>query len=84
MYYANGYSAPFSHTKRGTRRSIIDWPFNYKLHGKMVANPSWREKNASGGDISLHGQFMYGLEVPDMKSAWVETCVAAVKAGCKG
>ena len=24
--------------------SVIDWPFNFKLHGLMVANPSWRLK----------------------------------------
>ena len=41
--------------------SVIDWPFNYKLHGDMVANPAWREKNASGGDITNlpGGNYMY-------------------------
>jgi hypothetical protein len=24
--------------------SIIDWPFNFKLHGRMVDNPAWRLK----------------------------------------
>ena len=27
----------------------------------MVANPSYREKNASGGDIVMLGQYMYAL-----------------------
>ena len=64
--------------------SVIDWPFNFKLHDKMVANPSWREKNASGGDINALGNFMYGLDVQEMKAAWIATCVTAVKAGCAG
>jgi len=36
--------------------SVIDWPFNYKLHAMMVANASWRLKNPNGGDISLLGK----------------------------
>jgi hypothetical protein len=64
--------------------SVIDYPMNVELHDKMLANPSWREKNASGGDIRHLNQFIYGLEVEQMRAAWVETCVAAVKAGCSG
>jgi hypothetical protein len=36
--------------------SVIDWPFNYKLHAMMVANASWRLKNPNGDDISLLGK----------------------------
>jgi hypothetical protein len=45
----------------------------------MVANPSWRVKNASGGDVNLHGQYMYALEVAEMKAEWIKTCVDAVE-----
>lgn len=67
--------------------SVIDWPFNFKLHGDMVKTPAWREKTATGGDIgpTLPGSnWMYALEVPEMKAAWVKTCVDAVRAGCTG
>ena len=40
--------------------SVIDWPFNYKLHDNMVKTPAWRENNASGGGIITHSNFMYG------------------------
>lgn len=66
--------------------SVIDWPFNFKLHGLMVANPSWRLKNRNGSDLILHpmNQWGYNLSNPELRSAWVDECVAAAKAGCTG
>ena len=67
--------------------SVIDWPFNFKLHGDMVREAAWREKNASGGDITATvpgHNYMYALEVAEMKAAWINTCVSAVRAGCSG
>ena len=52
--------------------SVIDWPWNYKLHEKMVANPSWRlKRDNNGSDWLQHGQFVYNLSNLDMRSAWI-------------
>ena len=72
-------------------------PFNFKLHNLMKANPSWRLKNRTGSDIgppgsggspsgsaSPGGNWLYNLTNPDMRAAWVETCVAAARGGCTG
>jgi hypothetical protein len=65
--------------------SVIDWPWNYKLHEKMVANPSWRlKRDNNGSDWLQHGQFVYNLSNLDMRSAWIATCIAATEAGCMG
>ena len=72
--------------------SVIDWPFNFKLHGQMQATPTWRLKNVTGGDLGPQGSggafpgnnWGYNLTNDDMRSAWVQTCVAAVRAGCTG
>ena len=65
--------------------SVIDWPFNFKLHEQMVANPSWREQNVTGGDIRGPGNnYLYELGNPDTQAAWIDTCVNAVEAGCSG
>ena len=72
--------------------SVIDWPFNYKLHALMQSNPAWRLKNATGGDLGPPGSggtspgfnWLYNLTNADMRAAWVDTCVAAVRAGCTG
>ena len=72
--------------------SVIDWPFNFKLHSQMQANSSWRLKNVTGGDLGPAGSggafpgnnWGYNLTNNDMRSAWVQTCVAAVRAGCTG
>ena len=36
--------------------SVIDWPFNFKLHSQMQANSSWRLKNVTGGDLGPAGR----------------------------
>ena len=36
--------------------SVIDWPWNQKLHQSMVDNPSWRLKRENGSDWVMHGQ----------------------------
>ena len=77
--------------------SVIDWPFNYKLHGLMKENPSWRLKNRTGHDIgppgsggspsgsaSPGGNWLYNLTNDNMRAAWVDTCVSAARAGCSG
>ena len=77
--------------------SVIDWPFNFKLHGLMKANPSWRLKNRTGGDLgppgsggsasgsaSPGGNWLYNLTNTDMRAAWIATCVAAARDGCTG
>ena len=77
--------------------SVIDWPFNFKLHGLMKANPSWRLKNRTGSDLgppgsggsasgsaSPGGNWLYNLTNLDMRAAWVETCVTAARDGCTG
>lgn len=64
---------------------MIDWPFNYNLHKLMQENPSWRLKNASGGDVAVIGSnWGYNLTNDDMRAAWVAECVNAAKAGCTG
>jgi hypothetical protein len=57
--------------------SVIDWPFNFKLHGLMQSNPSWRLKNRSGGDLDYLGNWGYNLTNDAMRAAWVAECVAA-------
>ena len=66
--------------------SIIDWTTNYNLHQLMVDNPSWRMKNySSGADIGTVGtNWGYNHSVPEMRAAWVNECVQAVKNGCTG
>jgi hypothetical protein len=64
--------------------SVIDWPFNFKLHALMAANPSWRLKNTSGSDIVGLGQWLYNLTNDAMRAAWVAECVTAAVAGCTG
>jgi len=64
--------------------SVIDWPFNFKLHRLMQQRPEWRLKNSSGGDLLGHGQFLYNLTDNEMRAAWVAECVAAADAGCTG
>ena len=36
--------------------SVIDWPWNQKLHQSMVDNPSWRLKRENGSDWVMHSQ----------------------------
>ena len=51
----------------------------------MVADPSWREQNATGGDIRGPGNnYLYDLSNPATQAAWIATCVDAVAAGCSG
>jgi hypothetical protein len=65
--------------------SVIDWPFNFKLHGMMITNPSWRLKNTSGGDCRGPGDnWLYNLTNDEMRAAWVAECVTAAKNGCTG
>eukprot|EP00040_Diaphanoeca_grandis_P020233 m.107592 g.107592 ORF g.107592 m.107592 type:complete len:406 (+) comp27809_c0_seq1:200-1417(+) len=65
--------------------SVIDWPFNEKLHNMMVANPDWRLKGNNGSDIHVVGNnWAYNLSNTDMRAAWVGECAAAVEAGCTG
>ena len=65
--------------------SVIDWPFNHKLHAAMVQNPSWRVKRANGSDVTVVGNnWAYNLSHPDCRTAWLNTCVQAVRDGCTG
>lgn len=77
--------------------SVIDWPFNYKLHGLMQQHPEWRLKNRTGADLgppgsggvpsgsaSPGGNWLYNLTNDDMRAAWVATCTTAAAAGCTG
>lgn len=77
--------------------SVIDWPFNYKLHGLMKVHPEWRLKNSTGHDIgppgsggsssgsaSPGGNWLYNLTNDAMRAAWVDTCVSAARNGCSG
>jgi hypothetical protein len=65
--------------------SVIDWQFNYQLHGSMETNPSWRLKYVNGTDILGPGSnWLYNLTNDDMRAAWVAECVTAAKAGCTG
>lgn len=65
--------------------SVIDWPFNYKLHAAMQANPSWRVKHPNGSDFRITGNnWAYNLSNPECRAAWIAECVAATTAGCTG
>lgn len=79
-----------SEEKTGTHtffylNSVIDWPFNFKLHTMMKNNPDWRLKNTSGGEVFGPGiNWLYNLTNDAMRSAWVAECVNAAKGGCTG
>ena len=77
--------------------SVIDWPFNFKLHALMVAHPEYRLKNRTGHDIgppgsgtspsgsaSPGGNWLYNLTNDALRAAWVDTCVEAARDGCAG
>lgn len=64
--------------------SVIDWPWNFKLHAAMVANPGWRLKRDNGSDWRMHGQWVYNLSNPAARKSWIATCLAATEAGCTG
>jgi hypothetical protein len=64
--------------------SVIDWPWNYKLHAGMVANPSWRLKRDNVSDWLAVGQWVYNLSNPATRKAWIATCVAGTEDGCTG
>ena len=51
----------------------------------MVANPEWRVQNSTGGDLHpLGSEWGYNMSVPEMRAAWVDECVQAVREGCTG
>jgi hypothetical protein len=65
--------------------SVIDWPFNFKLHTMMKNKPEWRLRNTSGGEVYGPGNnWLYNLTNEEMRTAWVAECVNAAKAGCTG
>ena len=59
--------------------AVIDWSV-YILHEQMEANPSWRLKNTTGGDVFVVAGWVFNHSVQAVREAWVVDCVNAVKA----